>query len=90
MKNGFILTKMAIVKSIKRTSVVQLAVLLCVLAVLLTGCQQAGETTAHGQRRHLRNMTINQESLNSDLDRALLFDRSSRLTPLKIPPEIDE
>ena len=79
-----------IVRSIKRTSVVHLAILLCALVILLTGCQQSGEELAKGSRRHLRNKNINQESLAGDLDRLLLMDKPRTLTPMKIAPEIDD
>jgi hypothetical protein len=90
MKNDFASTIFGVVRSIKRASALQLAVLLCSLVFLLTGCQQPGETTAHGNRRHLRNLNINQENLMSELDRALLFDQPSKLTPMRISPEIDD
>ena len=93
MKNDFVLTILGIAESIRRESAVQLTVLLCSLVFLLGGCglfEQSGETTDKGHRRHLRNVTLNQQSLSSDLDRALLIDEPSRLTPMRIPPEIDD
>ena len=93
MKNGFVLTILGVAESIRRKPAVQLTVLLCSLVFLLGGCglfKQAGETTRKGHRRHLRNMTLNQQSLSGDLDRALLMDEPSRLTPMRIAPEIDD
>jgi len=90
MKKGFIVTILGVVRSIKHTSVLYLAVLLCALVILLAGCQQSGETLAKGERRHQRNLNINQESLNADLDRLFLFDQPSKLTQRKLYPEIDD
>ena len=67
-----------------------LGIVLCALVFLLYGCEQPGETAAKGHRRHLRNLSINQQSLMSDIDRALLFDRPSKLTDKRIPPTIED
>ncbi len=65
-----------------------LGVLLCALALWLGGCSgysaQPGETEAEGHRRHLRNLSINQQNLNRDVDRALLFDEPSKLSGRRI------
>ncbi len=93
MKNGFVLAILGVVESIRRKPAVQLTVLLCSLVFLLGGCglfEQSGETAGKGHRRHLRNITLNQQSLSGDLDRALLFDQPSKLTPMRISPEIDD
>jgi hypothetical protein len=93
MKNGFVLTVLDTVQGTKGTSFLRLMVLLCSLVFLLGGCyllEQSGETTTKGHRRHLRNMTINQQSLISDIDRVLLIDKPSTLTDRKIPPEIGD
>jgi len=93
MKKGFVLTILGIVGGAKRTAFLRLAVLLCTLVFSLGGCtllEQGGETAAEGHRRHMRNLTINQQSLMSDLDRALLIDKPSGLTERKIPPEISD
>jgi len=60
-----------------------LAVILCAMIILLASCgyfAQPGETVAEGQRRHLRNLSINQQNLMADIDRALLTDKPSSLT----------
>ncbi len=91
MKNAFVLTILGIVRGTKRTSFLRLAVLLCTLVFSLGGCtllEQPGETAAEGHRRHLRNLTLNQQSLMSDIDTVLLLDKPSKLTERKIPPEI--
>jgi hypothetical protein len=90
MKNAFVRTIMGIVGGAKRTSSLLLAVLLCAAIFWLGGCEQPGETTAKGNRRHLRNLSINQQNLNADLDRALLFDKPSTLSERRIPPTIGE
>lgn len=80
-----------IVDGLKRTSSMVLAILLCSLVFLLSGCyllEQSGETTAKGHRRHQRNMTLNQQNLMTDIDRALLIDKPSKLTEKRIPPTI--
>lgn len=65
-----------------------LGTILCILVFSLAGCgvitgvaelfHQPGETAAEGHRRHLRNLSVNQQNMAGDLDRALLFDRPSR------------
>ena len=75
----------------KNTSVfvckVILLVFLCTLVLVPFGCsfQQPGETVAEGQRRHKRNLRINQQGMMADIDRVLLMDRPSRLTDRRIP-----
>ncbi|MDD5326568.1 MAG: hypothetical protein PHY02_01995 [Phycisphaerae bacterium] len=88
MKNAFVRTISSIVRGIKRTSSLLLAGLLFISVFCLVGCEQHGETADKGHRRHLRNLSINEQSLMSDLDRALLNDRPSRLTEKRIPPDI--
>jgi hypothetical protein len=64
-----------------------LGVLLCALALWLAGCgylAQPGETIAEGHRRHLRNLSINQQNLMHDIDRALLLDQPSKLSDRRI------
>jgi len=60
---------------------------LCGLILLLGGCccDQPGETTAEGRRRHERALCINQQEMMADIDRTLLLDRPSRLTDLRMP-----
>ncbi|MFZ0034710.1 MAG: hypothetical protein WAK60_06965 [Sedimentisphaerales bacterium] len=90
MKNAFVSTISGIVRGTKRTSFLRLAVLLCILVFWLSSCalEQPGETADKGHRRHQRNLTVNQESLMSDIDRALLIDKPSELTDTRIPPDI--
>jgi hypothetical protein len=91
MKNAFVRTIVGVVGGAKRTSFLLLAVLLCTAIFWLGGCsllEQPGETAAEGHRRHLRNLTVNQQNLMSDIDRALLIDKPSRLSDKRIPPDI--
>ena len=70
----------------KKTSVlVVLGIMLGVLTLWLVGCAQPGETTAEGNRRHLRNLGVNQQEMMQDVDRALLTDKPSKLTDKKMP-----
>jgi hypothetical protein len=64
-----------------------LAVILCAWIFLSAGCsaQQLGETTAQGHRRHQRNLRINQQEMNADIDKALLLDKPSGLTEKRLP-----
>lgn len=65
-----------------------LAVVLCALALWITGCAsqaQPGETEAEGRRRHARGARINQQTFMRDLDRAMLTDKPSKLTNIRIP-----
>jgi len=52
-------------------------------------CSQPGETVAEGQRRHCRNLYINQQNLNADIDRALLSDKPSQAAPMRLPPPVE-
>jgi hypothetical protein len=91
MKNASVKMISGIVDCFRHTSFLVLVVLLCSLASLLSGCnllEQSGETAAEGHRRHQRNMTLNQQNLVTDLDRALLIDRPSKLSENRIPPTI--
>ena len=64
-----------------------LAAAACVALSLLAGCslRQPGETRAEIDRRHERVLRLNGEMLLSDLDKALLLDRPSKLTDKRIP-----
>jgi len=62
-----------------------LVVALCSLALCLTGCRQQGETLAEGHRRHIRNLSINNQQMMKDMDSVFLFDEPSRLTDKRIP-----
>lgn len=62
-------------------------VILCGLILLIGGCRcdQPGETTAEGRRRHERVLRINQQEMMTDIDRTLLLDSPSKLTDMRIP-----
>ena len=62
-----------------------LVFILCALVMVCCGCQQMGETTAEGHRRHLRNVRINQQQLTEDTDYLMLSDQPSKLTDKRIP-----
>ncbi len=51
------------------------------------GCSanQPGETAAEARRRHHRVMRINNQEFWSDIDRALLLDKPSKLTDMRLP-----
>jgi hypothetical protein len=76
----------------KRETIMKNTLVLTILGVVLVisvficcGCAQLGETTAEGHRRHLRNLRINQQQLVEDIDKALLFEKPSKLTDKRIP-----
>jgi hypothetical protein len=87
MKKSFVWTILGVVGGARRASFL-LACLLFVAAFVLTGCQQPGEIEAKGHRRHLRNLSINNQNMMSDIDRVLLMDKPSTLSDKRIPPEI--
>jgi len=62
-----------------------LGIFLFALIFWLSSCSQPGETTAEGHRRHIRNVRINQQELNQDIDKALLSDKPSKLSDKRIP-----
>jgi hypothetical protein len=66
---------------------ISLAVLLISLVIALTGCsmEQMGETTAEGQRRHVRNLRLNRQAMIEDIDAIFLLDQPSRMTERMIP-----
>ena len=73
-------------KTMKNTLVSMiLGIILCMLVALTVGCSQPGETEAEGRRRHIRNARINQQSMTEDIDKAMLYDKPSRLTDKRIP-----
>ena len=65
-----------------------LGVVLCALVFWLGGCKgywaQPGETEAEGHRRHLRNLSLNQQQLSEDIDTVMLADQPSKLTDERI------
>ena len=64
-----------------------LAVVLSALVFLPSGCawEQPGETVAEGRRRHQRVRRINQQEMMADMDKAMLYDKPSKLTDKRIP-----
>lgn len=73
----------------KKASVVSvLCVILCAVLFCISGCAeyyaQPGETAAEGHRRHLRNLSINNQNLMYDIDKALLIDEPSKATDIRI------
>ncbi len=66
-----------------------LALVLCVLVVLSSGCATGwnypGETAAEGSRRHKRVVRNNFEQMRADIDMVLLLDRPSHLTDKRLP-----
>ncbi|MBP8910101.1 MAG: hypothetical protein KBI32_01195 [Phycisphaerae bacterium] len=62
-------------------------VFMCTLVTWLAGCGsgQPGETRAEVSRRHDRIQRLNASMMRSDMDKALLLDRPSRLTDKRIP-----
>ena len=64
-----------------------LAIMLCALVFLPTGCtsEQMGETAVQGDRRHDRNLRINQQGMMADIDKFFLLDKPGRLSDKRIP-----
>ncbi len=62
-----------------------LGIILYVLVVGVSGCTQPGETAAEGHRRHLRNLSVNQQELVRDTDKLILSDEPSKLTDKRMP-----
>jgi len=75
-------------KMMKNASVVTiLCIILCALVFCLAGCgffARPGETEAEGHRRHLRNLAINNQELMYDIDKALLIDKPSKASEVRI------
>ena len=61
-----------------------LSALLVALSICPLGCGQQGETTAEGHRRHKRNVRLNQEAMQHDLDVLFMADQPSKLSPRHI------
>jgi len=68
----------------KKAVLMILAVVLFVSTIYLSGCSQPGETLAEGHRRHIRNLSVNQQSLIKDIDSLMLFEEPSKLSHRKI------
>jgi hypothetical protein len=64
-----------------------LVITFCALVFVLSGCstEQMGETEAEGQRRHVRNLRINNQQMMEDIDTFLLLDKPSKLSDKRIP-----
>jgi len=65
-----------------------LVVALLILVFMPLGCSsvsQPGETAAEGRRRHDRVARINRQEMMTDIDKALLLDKPSKLTDKRIP-----
>jgi hypothetical protein len=65
-----------------------LGVALFMLATMSTGCgllDHQGRTADEVNRDHLRVLRVNQQQLMEDADRALLFDKPSRLSERQLP-----
>ncbi len=76
-------------KELRRSLILRffaLAAAACISVLVLAGCGgQPGETKAEVSRRHDRVMRLNGEMMMSDLDKALMLDRPSRLTDKRLP-----
>jgi hypothetical protein len=57
----------------------------CIPGIDENRCSQPGETSLEGKVRHVRNARVNHEEMNSDIDRAMLYDRPSEDTPIRVP-----
>jgi hypothetical protein len=63
-----------------------LAIVVCTSALLLGGCWgHPGETTYEVNRRRERTLSLNNQMLRDDIEKALLLDRPSALTDKRIP-----
>jgi hypothetical protein len=69
----------------RSVKVVVLSVVLLSFVLFLFGCSQPGETLVEGNRRHYRTLSINQQQLMEDIDRALLLHEPSKLSDRRIP-----
>jgi hypothetical protein len=66
---------------------ISLIIMFCACVFVLSSCssEQLGETAAEGNRRHIRNLRINNDEMMSDLDSFFLLDKPSRLSDKRIP-----
>jgi hypothetical protein len=62
-----------------------LTVMLFVLVFVLAGCDQPGKTAAEIKREHYRTLSINQQQLTRDIDRALDMDQPHNLEEIRVP-----
>ena len=64
-----------------------LTALLISLVLSLAACsmEQMGETTAEGHRRHVRNLRLNRQAMNEDLDALFHLDAPCQTTERVIP-----
>lgn len=65
-----------------------LGVVLLTLATMSTGCgllDHQGKTADEVNRDHMRMLRVNQQELMSDVDRAMLWDKPSKLTEKQLP-----
>jgi hypothetical protein len=64
-----------------------LVIFLSVLFLMPLGCsmEQLGESSAEGNRRHIRILRLSQPELVTDIDQVLFLDRPNRLTERRIP-----
>ncbi len=62
-----------------------LALVLCAVALLSTGCAGVGETKAEASRRHSRVFRLNTQELGSDVDMVFMLDKPSNLTDRRLP-----
>ena len=64
-----------------------LVIFLGVLFLMPFGCNmsQLGESSAEGNRRHMRILRLYQPEIVTDIDQALFLDRPGRLTERRIP-----
>jgi len=60
------------------------AVAVVALLQLASGCDHPGKTASEVHRQHRRAISINQQEMMQDVDAALLLDRPSRLTELRM------
>lgn len=64
---------------------VVLCVMLCCSVFVLVGCSQLGQTKEEVRRNHVRTVRTNYRTMMEDIDKALLFDKPSKLTDKRIP-----
>jgi len=60
-------------------------IMLYILVLGMSGCNQPGETSAEGARRHQRYMSISKQEMLQDADKLMLTDEPSKLTDKRMP-----